>query len=76
MPQLHQVLYTLKTLSTGDFLTRHLPITVDRFEHCNFKPEEVLVAFGLLLQASDSAGANPGASRAALSALAQKRGLK
>jgi pimeloyl-ACP methyl ester carboxylesterase len=49
VPYLHQVLYLLKTIGTGDFLSRHLPIEVQRFEHCNFETDEVLLAFILML---------------------------
>lgn len=49
VPYLHEQLYSLKTLASGSFLTRHLNIPVDRFEHCNFTIEEALVAFGLML---------------------------
>ena len=83
VPQWHQVLYTLKTVSTGDFLTLHVPLTVNRFEHCNFKAEEVLVSFGLLLQATGAplSAANiatvvPPESQAQFKALAQEQGLK
>jgi len=83
VPQLHQVLYTLKTLFTGDLLSQHVPITVDRFGHCNFEPAEVLVAFGLLVQATGAplSAANiatvvPPESQAQFKALAQEQGLK
>ncbi len=36
VPQLHQVLYTLKTLLNGDLISKHVPIPVDPFGHCNF----------------------------------------
>jgi pimeloyl-ACP methyl ester carboxylesterase len=83
VPQPHQVFYTLKTLSTGDFLTLHVPLTVDRFEHCNFEAAEVLVSFGLLLQATgfplpagDIAAVVPDESQAQFKALAEEHGLK
>lgn len=49
VPYFHQVLYTLKTIGTGDFISRHLPIEVQRYEHCNFETDEVLLAFILML---------------------------
>lgn len=83
VPQWHQVLYTLKTVSTGDFLALHVPLTSDRFEHCNFKAEEVLVSFGLLLQATGASlsAANiatvvPPELQAQFKTLAQEQGLK
>lgn len=50
IPYVHENIYILKTISTGSFLTRHLNIPIDRFEHCNFTSGEVLFAFGILLQ--------------------------
>jgi probable HAF family extracellular repeat protein len=83
VPQPHQAFYTLKTLFTGDLLTLHVPLTVDRFEHCNFEAAEVLVSFGLLLQAtgaplptSDIAAVVPQESQAQFKALAEEHGLK
>ena len=38
---IHELLYALKTASTGSLITRHLPIAIDRFEHCNFTPGEI-----------------------------------
>ena len=83
VPQPHQVFYTLKTLFTGDLLSFHVPLTVDRFEHCNFEAAEVLVSFGLLLQgtgypllASELATVVPQDSQARFKALAQEQGLK
>lgn len=49
VPYFHEQLYALKTIASGSFLTRHLNIPVDRFEHCNFTEDEVLVSFGLML---------------------------
>jgi pimeloyl-ACP methyl ester carboxylesterase len=49
IPYWHEQLYALKTLSSGAFLTRHFNIKVDRFEHCNFTPEEVLTGFAVML---------------------------
>ena len=49
VPYRHEQLYALKTLASGAFLTRHVNIPVDRFEHCNFTPDEVLSAFAVML---------------------------
>ena len=49
VPYFHETLYTLKTLASGSFLTRHLNIPIDRFEHCNFTIEELLVSFAVML---------------------------
>lgn len=50
IPYVHEKMYSLKTILTGSFLTRHLNIPIDRFEHCNFTTGELLFAFGMLLQ--------------------------
>jgi pimeloyl-ACP methyl ester carboxylesterase len=49
VPYWHEVLYSLKTWASGSLLTRHFNVTIDRFEHCNFTPEEALVAFLIML---------------------------
>jgi hypothetical protein len=49
VPYWHEQIYALKTLASGSFLTRHVNIPVDRFEHCNFTPDEVLASFAVLL---------------------------
>jgi pimeloyl-ACP methyl ester carboxylesterase len=49
VPYFHEVLYFLKTLSSGSFLTRHFNVAIDRFEHCNFTSDEALGAFAILL---------------------------
>jgi hypothetical protein len=49
VPYWHEQLYDLKTLFSGSFLTRHLNIPIDRFEHCNFTPAEALVSFLVML---------------------------
>jgi pimeloyl-ACP methyl ester carboxylesterase len=49
VPFVHEQLYALKTLASGALIARHLPIAIDRFEHCNFTPEEVLVSFAVML---------------------------
>jgi len=50
VPYLHQRLYTLKTLVSGDLGTNHIPIPVDRYEHCNFELQEILIALFVMLQ--------------------------
>jgi len=49
VPFVHEPLYALKTLSSGALLARHLPIAIDRFEHCNFTSSEVLATFAIML---------------------------
>lgn len=49
VPYFHEDLYNLKTLASGSFLTRHLNIPIDRFEHCNFTADEALFAFAVML---------------------------
>jgi pimeloyl-ACP methyl ester carboxylesterase len=49
IPYIHEVFYNLKTISRGSFLTEHINIPIDRFEHCNFTPQEALLSFGLML---------------------------
>jgi pimeloyl-ACP methyl ester carboxylesterase len=49
VPYIHEPIYALKTASTGSLITRHLPIAIDRFEHCNFTPGEVLASFFIML---------------------------
>jgi hypothetical protein len=39
----------VKTLLSGALFKRHLPIVVNRFEHCNFTAADVLVSFGAML---------------------------
>jgi pimeloyl-ACP methyl ester carboxylesterase len=49
VPFVHEQLYALKTLASGSLLTREYPIAIDRFEHCNFTPDEVLASFAIML---------------------------
>jgi pimeloyl-ACP methyl ester carboxylesterase len=49
VPFIHEQLYALKTLVSGALLARHLPIAIDRFEHCNFTSSEVLATFAIML---------------------------
>ena len=48
-PYFHEAIYDLKTLASGSFLTRHLNIPIDRFEHCNFTRDEALFSFAVML---------------------------
>ncbi|MDH5485458.1 MAG: prolyl oligopeptidase family serine peptidase [Gammaproteobacteria bacterium] len=50
VPYLHQTLYSLKTLQSGALFNQHVPLRIERFEHCNFKISEVLAGFSLLLK--------------------------
>ncbi len=49
VPYVHEQIYALKTLASGSYLSRHVSIPIDRFEHCNFTPDEVLASFAILL---------------------------
>ena len=49
VPYWQEQLYALKTLASGSYLTRHVNIPVDRFEHCNFTTDEVLASFAIML---------------------------
>ena len=49
IPYWQEQIYALKTLASGSYLTRHLNIPVDRFEHCNFNTDEVLASFAIML---------------------------
>jgi len=49
VPFAHEQYYALKTLVSGSLLTRHLPIAIDRFRHCNFTPDEMLASFAIML---------------------------
>ncbi len=49
VPYAHEQIYALKTLISGSLFTRHLPITIDRFEHCNFTLEEAVFSFAVML---------------------------
>lgn len=49
VPFAHEQFYALKTLVSGSLLTRHLPIAIDRFAHCNFTPDEMLGSFAIML---------------------------
>ena len=82
VPYVHEKLYALKTLASGALVTRHLPIKIDRFEHCNFTPDEVLASFaimlfydGLLQEISGTASFLTEAQQAAFDARATAVGL-
>jgi len=49
VPYLHQQIYTLKTLASGDLGSNHIPIKIDRYEHCNFNLGEIITALFLML---------------------------
>jgi pimeloyl-ACP methyl ester carboxylesterase len=49
VPYWHEQIYALKTYASGSYLTRHLNIPIDRFEHCNFTTDEVLASFAIML---------------------------
>ncbi len=49
VPYLHELIYDLKTFVSGSWLTRHLNIPIDRFEHCNFTRDEALFSFAVML---------------------------
>jgi len=49
VPYVHETIYDLKTMASGSFLSRHLNLSIDRFEHCNFTADEGLFAFALML---------------------------
>lgn len=49
IPYWQEQLYVLKTLASGSYLSRHVNIPVDRFEHCNFTTDEVLASFAIML---------------------------
>jgi pimeloyl-ACP methyl ester carboxylesterase len=82
VPYAHETMYALKTLINGSFLTRHLNIPIDRFEHCNFTVGEALAAFVLMLfYAGDVGGVDgvgsvlSGDRLAAFETLARQHGL-
>jgi pimeloyl-ACP methyl ester carboxylesterase len=56
VPFWHETLYAVKTLLSGALFKRHLPIVVNRFEHCNFTAADVLVSFGAMLLYSGDLG--------------------
>lgn len=49
VPALHQFLYMVKTSKSGNLFSRHVPVQVDRYEHCNFTPDEVIQAFVVMI---------------------------
>ena len=82
VPYIHERIYALKTASTGALITRHLPIRIDRFEHCNFTPGEILGSFlimlyydGLIADVSGVASAMPPSELSAFETRARAVGL-
>jgi len=59
VPYWHEVLYDLKTLASGSLFTRHLNIPIDRFEHYNFTPDELLSAFAVMCSTTTCCRASP-----------------
>jgi hypothetical protein len=49
VPYWHEILYNLKTMTTGSFLRDHFNIPINRYGHCNFTLEEALGGFALML---------------------------
>jgi pimeloyl-ACP methyl ester carboxylesterase len=49
VPYGHERVYLRKTLGSGAFLTQHVNVPIDRYEHCNFTSGEVLFSFALML---------------------------
>ena len=52
VPYIHEVMYMLKTIGRGSFLTDHLNIPIERYGHCQFTVEEALAGFVLMLMHS------------------------
>ena len=82
VPFWHESLYAVKTLLSGALLTRHLPIPIDRFEHCEFTAAEALISFAALLLYTGDLGllsgvgsVLPGDQVATFETLAQRHGL-
>lgn len=55
VPYWHEQLYAVKTLQSGDLYSNHIPLKVDRFEHCNFTAGEALVAFAIMVIKAEGA---------------------
>ena len=49
VPALHQLFYMVKTSNAGNLLSRHLPVLVDRYGHCNFTSDELIQAFTIMI---------------------------
>ena len=49
VPYFHEILYTLKTITSGSFLINHVNIPIERYGHCQFTVEEALAGFALML---------------------------
>jgi hypothetical protein len=52
VPSWQQSVYTLKVAASGS-LDQLIPLTIDRYGHCNFTPAEVLVSFVLMVLKSE-----------------------
>jgi hypothetical protein len=80
VPIWHESLYGLKVLASGS-LGLFLPITVERYGHCNFNAAEALVSFVLLVWKAegvfrdDAERVLPKALRPEYRRLARTRGL-
>jgi hypothetical protein len=49
VPYIHEFLYNLKTLASGSILADHVNIPIQRYGHCEFKVQEALAGFCLML---------------------------
>jgi hypothetical protein len=80
VPAWHQAVYTLKVAASGS-LDQLLPLTVDRYGHCNFTAAEVLVSFVLMVLKAEGVvlenaeRALPPSSRREFRRLARQHGL-
>ena len=49
VPYAHEILYTLKTIQSGSYPTKHLNRRFDRYGHCNFTVPEAVSGLALML---------------------------
>jgi pimeloyl-ACP methyl ester carboxylesterase len=49
VPYAHEFFYFLKTIASGSFLIDHVNIPIVRYGHCQFRIEEALAGFSLML---------------------------
>ncbi len=49
IPYIHEDMYSYKTFLAGTLFSRHLNLSVDRYGHCNFTPDELLYGFIVML---------------------------
>jgi pimeloyl-ACP methyl ester carboxylesterase len=82
VPYLHEIFYILKTLGSGSFVARHLNLAVERFEHCNFTPEEAIFSLavmlfydGMLTEVTGTASMSSPSAQAAFERRARAAGL-